>query len=303
MNSYPLSDIRSAKIEQACNDNFMDINAVAHMPEISARPFQCEGCDKSYMHASSLRRHRRMKHMNETFDCTNCHEKFVFKSSLARHMVRSHPGRTQVRCQGVELPSSKGPMSTNAAGSVPKITIKPFQCLTCDKSYKLKGALRAHHEAAHTDSTFDCGGCNEKLPYVSSLAYHLAMFSGRRLPKAWPCSSCNKAYDKFCWYNRHFLAVHAKHAYCSGCMEVDLHNADYREHSRSQELGCGGKHVTFLCSCCYNLFRVCNEPWKLSSRGGRTIFPCFLCSFYSTSPLAIYEHRGRAHMVCKSCRD
>ena len=164
-----------------------------------------------------------MKHMNETFDCTNCHEKFVFKSSLARHMVRSHPGRTQVRCQGVELPSSKGPMSTNAAGSVPKITIKPFQCLDCDKSYKLKGALRAHHEAAHTDSTFDCGGCNEKLPYVSSLAYHLAMFSGRRLPKAWPCSSCNKAYDKFCWYNRHFLAVHAKHAYCSGCMEVELH--------------------------------------------------------------------------------
>ncbi len=244
MNSSPLSDIRSAKIEQACNDNFMDSNTIAHMPEISAKPFQCEGCDKSYMREGSLRKHRWMKHM-----------------------------------------------------------IKPFQCLTCNKSYILERTLRAHHEAAHTDSTFDCGRCNEKLPYVSSLAYHLAMFSGRRLPKAWPCSSCNKAYDKFCFYNRHFLAVHAKHAYCSGCMEVDMHNADYREHSTTQEFKCGGKHVTFLCRCCYHFFRVCAEPWKLSSRGERVIFPCFLCSFYGTSPLAIYEHRGRAHMVCKSCRD
>lgn len=264
--------------------------------------FQCEGCDKSYAHKSSLREHRSAKHENKTFGCTRCHLEFAYKSSVVRHLDRNRLRRSLVHCRRTELSSDESTICTNDVRGPQIALIKPFQCLVCSNSYNLKEALRAHYMAAHTDNTFHCERCEKKLPYMSSLAYLLAMRSRKKSPKVWSCSSCNRAYDKFCWYNRHFLTVHAKHVYCSGCMEGGSRTTD-REHSRSHEYGCGGKHVSFLCKCCYNVFRVCTEPLLPSSEGGKVIFPCFLCPFYGKTPSSIYEHRKRAHMVCRSCRD
>ena len=62
--------------------------------EISSnQTFGCDQCEKAYLDADSLSRHKRWKHTEpiREFICSDCGCSFKLKSSLVRHTRKKHP--------------------------------------------------------------------------------------------------------------------------------------------------------------------------------------------------------------------
>ena len=53
--------------------------------------FQCNICEKSYLHEDSLKRHFNWKHKDPvSYNCALCDKSFQYKSALKRHCKTNH---------------------------------------------------------------------------------------------------------------------------------------------------------------------------------------------------------------------
>ena len=117
---------------------------------LGARPFKCDGCDKSYTTAYALNTHRVNTHGSdgERPKCNICDKTFSTKSLLNRHMLTEHERDSRLVCEACEavyLSRETLEAHLRTCG----LKRETFSCRECEKTYRNEDALTAHMRSAH----------------------------------------------------------------------------------------------------------------------------------------------------------
>ncbi|KAK7505629.1 hypothetical protein BaRGS_00002900 [Batillaria attramentaria] len=132
---------RGEKIPRRASKKGISLQRVQPVKRDSAREFQCNVCSLTFSTKSKMYNHKR-QHEDKSYTCHICGYKTRFKSNLNTH-ISTH---TDVR---------------------------PFQCEICQKTFKLKSALRNHSNLHGGDAAqFKCDICGKGLTRKRHLAYH-----------------------------------------------------------------------------------------------------------------------------------
>ena len=141
-----------------------------HKQHTSARPYECDICNKRFMHSDSLAAHRRYQHFvsdertnkwiistgdaDMSFQCgfEGCGRKFPRIRSLKSHLPR-HARDSQLRCY---LGDCSGKIRFRDRQKllrhvrVHHTFEKPYQCELCDKRFRCIEHLKYHREHVHS---------------------------------------------------------------------------------------------------------------------------------------------------------
>lgn len=211
-----------------------------------------EGCGKSFVTGTRLKRHQAVHEGAERFRCQTCGQSFRKKETLSKHVRKEHRG----------LPAHQCPEDN------------------CESAFDSKAALKRHREKEHGEAKFWCGECGPKsMPdgteqrvgfttqallqhhvrqehqncmfceFKSSslweLERHVEMYhSGRTVEdrKTFPCpyDHCTKMFTKKSNVTAHVRVAHEGHRFV--CGEVDVSNPTLSGWTNDQ--GCGKKFST-----------------------------------------------------------
>jgi len=90
------------------------------------RPFHCNDCEKRCGTQMQLKRHRLIAHVNpNAFQCYICKKSLITKWSLMQHLETHNELQT-----------------------------KPFKCLDCQWTFRIKNDLKKHEQRIHSGNQF-----------------------------------------------------------------------------------------------------------------------------------------------------
>ncbi|XP_047522055.1 zinc finger protein 184-like [Pieris napi] len=128
---------------------------------LNYRPHKCDVCDKSFLKASDLKKHKDIHDGLNRFSCTKCHKKFKDKSNLNRHMV-CHTKEKKYCCLGCQNRYSQlatlkrhQKTCTQFVDTAKDKTTRKNYCRECGMSFQYKSALLEHCVRQHTESGTD----------------------------------------------------------------------------------------------------------------------------------------------------
>ncbi|XP_055296964.1 zinc finger protein 160-like [Sitodiplosis mosellana] len=150
-------------------------------------------------------------YFHRTYECYVCKEIFLQKSNIDSHMKWKHvhvrERNEQLMCSvcGVYLKTVQGFKYHMAIHTGEK----RFKCLHegCDKSFRATSNLNNHMKTHMAEKTVQCtiDGCNQTFPYSSALIRHKFKVHGIPFPEQFPCSICNKIFQK-----KYMMKLHMK---------------------------------------------------------------------------------------------
>jgi len=128
------------------------------------KPFECKDCKKRFSTKQHLNNHRLIQHENpNAFQCKVCKKNLSCKKTLKNHL-QTHE----------ENPA------------------KPFKCLKCLKSFRLKELLKLHQMNKHSDSKpFACDLCAMKFSIFHQIRNHIEI---HKKEKRFKCEICLKSF-------------------------------------------------------------------------------------------------------------
>ncbi|XP_049856635.1 gastrula zinc finger protein XlCGF26.1-like isoform X1 [Schistocerca gregaria] len=131
---------------------------------------KCCDCDKTYMSATGLSRHRATVHLQKfPHTCITCGQAFTQKSSLLRHQ-KVHTKVRPFQC-GYCVAAFKDKWHLTQHERIHTGAV-PYVCTICDKSFKLKTVLREHIHEEHGPSKRKCPECSHTCKTFDALASH-----------------------------------------------------------------------------------------------------------------------------------
>jgi len=128
------------------------------------KPLECKDCNKRFSTKRQLNNHRLVKHENpNAFQCKVCNKSLSSKRSLKNHS-QTHE----------ENPA------------------KPFKCLKCQKSFRLKELLKLHQMSKHSDSKpLVCDLCPKRFSILMQIRSHV---ENHKKEKRFKCEVCMKSF-------------------------------------------------------------------------------------------------------------
>ncbi|XP_019536242.2 zinc finger protein 572 [Aedes albopictus] len=116
-----------------------------HEETITKTEFQCIKCPASFPTDLQLYNHYCRSHKPRKFACTKCPKKYVSNHELQRHTATVHTSGDE----------------------------RPFECNTCQKTFKLKANLYDHKKKVHGPKLHRCDVCGASFSTRCSLSRHV----------------------------------------------------------------------------------------------------------------------------------
>ena len=193
------------------------------------RPFKCNICGRSFKVKEYLIQHR-LTHSNELpFACGQCGRRFKLQEYADRHTLKCDGTRTSICEQcGLSYPS-RGDLNRHIDDVHPEL--KPYQCDTCSKRFKLKSYLQ-QHELSHTPGrNWVCGVCKKDFKCRHSLRQHLMWHTRQENNEKFTCEECGKEIQYELNMKRHMLLHSGKMPFtCEVCQRGFPDSSHLRRH-------------------------------------------------------------------------
>ena len=219
--------------------------------------FQCSQCDETFVLATSLKMHIRVRHSTSLdFDCEQCGHVFKKKSDLVRHFMSVHEGKKfkcefckkVLHCQRNKIQKHKdecrikngGPqiitleeVQQQPAPTIPTVPapVEKYVCATCDQVTEFQNVI-VGYELIH----FDC---------FQTFAYEVVLAMHHRIEHEgstdFTCDGCGMLFKRKMEIVRHYTTIHE--------------GKKFSNHGGEPEVANGGQQKP-MCQLCGRSFTV-----------------------------------------------
>lgn len=250
-----------------CNERFRDPEELSEHGCFAAkeRQYSCLDCDKHFLHASHLKKHRAIHKVSWSsceYPCNQCNSSFSSSQEFLNH-AKSHIETAEESDQNAE---AKDGGSSDG-----------FICPVCHQCFVSVTEL-IQHFPMHPDSTFECKTCGISLPSESKLKEH----ERNHLIKdtEFECTECGQSF-----FGSNAFLQHQ-------CSE-QKHTVDQTEHSYSSAMKSPPT---------YSQTTAEEEEVDVTDED---MYDCVVCSMQFSSKSSLLEHQNENHadkpFKCEAC--
>ena len=147
----------------------------------------CPSCGLSFpTHAAFQNHHHRVHLQEQKFECQHCEAKYYSRAQLRKHIRDRHENRVK----------------------------EPAICDVCGKVFGSNNKMKFHKATIHDGTkkkkkTFKkCKICETKFSTVSSLRKHSFEIHNVEVPWPYPCTHCDRGFERNPLLMKHLLKVH-----------------------------------------------------------------------------------------------
>ena len=250
--------------------------------------FKCEVCWKTFKTKVGLQKHIRLTHENvvETFQCDQCDAKYNDKGVLLKHIKKAHVFST-TKCDkcdfvGNNINEIKAHRHTHRFTKLPD---DRYQCKECEEILKPDAKLHLHIHFQCDICSFTCVGIQADMDW-HKIRVHNSTFD---------CDQCEAKFAK-----RKELTSHVKEAHptipaslkCDKCDYVSKNQVEKRIHMHTHRFT-KLTDDTYQCNVCDKIVKPGKK--KTSRLSAHNHYNCDLCSFTTTRPCMLTEHKKVKH--------
>lgn len=209
--THDTSRTRTHKCDK-CSKSFFTLNQLrAHqLVHSSLKPFQCEICEKKFLHKGNLKKHRLNVHIRreKSFRCPRCPFKTHGKNYLANHIIKLHDKWKRKCFECIFCKKIAHTRSHLESHLRHHIQERPFFCQICDKEFSATGSRSQHMKRVHSPNRkleFGCHFCPKRCFDKGDLVKHMRTHTGE---KAHKCNECGKDFGTNAELKRHYIHKH-----------------------------------------------------------------------------------------------
>uniref|UniRef100_UPI0037E7BF15 zinc finger protein 1035 n=1 Tax=Semicossyphus pulcher TaxID=241346 RepID=UPI0037E7BF15 len=252
-----------------CGDRFRDPEELSEHGCIAAkeRLYSCSDCDKHFLHASHLKKHRathKISWSSSEYPCNQCNSSFSSSQEFLNH-AKSH----------VDISAESGD-NTEGNGGGPS---HGFICPVCHQCFASAMEM-IQHFPVHPDSTFECKICKTSLPSESKLKEHER--SHLTSATEFECIECGQSF----FGGNAFLQHQCSH---------QQHKVKQSEESNPSAKTSPPTH-----------HQAAGEEEEEVDVTGEDLHDCLVCSMQFYSKSSLLEHQNKQHTIkgpfkCELC--
>ncbi|KAH8860130.1 Zinc finger protein Gfi-1b [Schistosoma japonicum] len=152
------------------------------------RPFECQLCQKTFGHATSLYQHESVHCQDKQFQCSQCGKTFKRSSTLSTHLLIHSDTR-------------------------------PYPCQYCGKRFHQKSDMKKHTYTHTGEKPYVCLQCGKAFSQSSNLITHSRKHTGF---KPFSCFHCLRAFQRKVDLRRHIETQHVLNHYTYKIIHIHL---------------------------------------------------------------------------------
>ncbi|XP_047584756.1 zinc finger protein 696 [Lutra lutra] len=220
------------------------------------------------------------------------------RDSLRVPVVPAKPGG-QCGLHGRVSPSEASPNARSAASRRGPCKGRPYQCGTCDRSFKCYSDVVKHQSIHSGEKPYACSDCGKAFIHSSHVVRHQRTHHGE---KPYVCTECGRAFSQSFNLVRHQRTHTGEKPYgCAECGKSFGQRSDAAKHQRTHT----GERP-YACSECGKAFlHSSNVARHQRTHHGESPYECQECgqAFSQSSNLLQHRrvHTGEKPYACPEC--
>ena len=225
--------------------------------------YKCDGCDKTFMRESGLKKH--------IYYCS------AIKSEQQEEDEEDNEEEEQPKV---------------SEDSINHLQIKKMHCPICNLTFAAKSVFIQHVQIYHKGSTLESGLFKPKKTIITSNKLRVKSKKGH----SYVCNHCGKKFNLLSSLNFH-LKVHSTKHICKICKKGYDSRRAFMDHCRLHFLPPGSKQT--LCHKCFRVFKTRAEFYYHRKNDMCTIklkiYTCNICQHSFKDPTSLEDHKVRFH--------
>ncbi len=139
------------------------------------KPWGCDTCSKSFISPNLLHVHSRVHTGERPYACHRCGKDYKQLGGLKYHLSALNG------CQK----SKKRKIALEVPIETEKLTVKPWGCDTCSKSFISPALLHVHSRVHTGERPYACPGCDKSYKQKNGYDYHIKTTNHLFSPEEW----------------------------------------------------------------------------------------------------------------------